>query len=159
MEKRVKKWIVIVAALSTLLLLAGCGTAASDTEDASAADDGQNPVMNFVGTYVCDRAAMQIEADGDAGAKVSVSWGGSATETAEWTMSGPFDTEGLVIEYHDCVKKDVTYNEDGDVASEEEVYTGGHGFITFGENNTLTWQDDIEHIADNMTFSFDPDAQ
>lgn len=156
----VGKYCVYVEAGETLTGTANIQVMASDTEQAKAGDeDGQNPVMNFIGPYVCDRATMLIEADGDTGAKVSVTWGGSASETAEWTMSGPFDTEDLVIEYHDCVKKDVTYNEDGDVESEEEVYTGGHGFINFGENGTLTWQDDIEHVADNMTFNFDADAQ
>lgn len=132
----------------------------TETDDAEAdAEDGQNPVMNFIGPYVCDRAKMLIEADGDSGAKVTVTWGGSASETAQWEMTGPFDTDELRIEYHDCVKKDITYDEDGNEKSSEEVYTGGHGFIFFGENGTLTWQDDIEHVADNMTFEFDADAQ
>ena len=121
--------------------------------------DGQNPVMNFVGPYVCDRAKIMIEARGKNKAKVVVTWGSSASEMTKWTMSGPFDEETRAIEYHNCVRKDLTYNEDGTVKSKEKVYVGGHGFLTFAEDGTLTWQEDQEHAADGMTFEFNADAK
>ena len=122
---------------------------------------GQNPVMNFVGPYTCDRALITIDAKGEDEADVHVVWGASASESAEWTMSGPFRTEDNMIEYHDCVKEELVYNEDGTVKSKEEVYVGGHGFITFNEGKelTLTWQDDQEHAADDMTFVYSPLAE
>ena len=168
------KWIVLIAVFS-ILLLAGCGAdtktaenpegtasesdATATTEAQDTEEDGQNPVMNFIGPYVCDRAIIMIEAEGSDNAKVTVNWAGSAWENSEWSMSGPFNQKDRTIEYHDCVKKEVTYDDDGEIKSSEEVYTGGHGFLTFGEDGTLTWQEDQEHVADDMTFEFNPDAE
>ncbi len=67
-------------------------------------------------------------------------------------MSGNFDEEGSYVYYTDCVKKTVIYNHDGTVKSTEEVYVGGKGSFTF-KDNTLTWEDLPEHIADGMTFT------
>ena len=71
-------------------------------------------------------------------------------------MSGTFDPETLQFEYHDCVRTDYVYGEDGEVASQEEIFTGGHGFMTFKEGDplTLTWQEDQEHVADDMVFEY-----
>ena len=70
----------------------------AQTEAEAAPDDGQNPIMNFVGYYSCDRASIFIEPDGDRGAKAVVDWGSSASENSTWEMSGPFDTENLTID-------------------------------------------------------------
>ena len=71
-------------------------------------------------------------------------------------MSGTFDPETLQFEYHDCVKTDYKYKDDGDVESQEEVYTGGHGFMFFKEGDplSLTWQDDQEKVAEDMVFEY-----
>lgn len=130
-------------------------TEAAQTE-AQAAQDGQNPVMNFVGPYACDRANILVEADGNDGARFTVMWGSSATETTQWVMSGKFDPNTLTATYENCVKTDLVYNEDGSVASQNVVYENGKGSMTFvnGDKVTLTWQDDNEHVADGMTFTF-----
>ena len=135
--------------------------AAEEYEKAGKAgsEDGQNPVMNYIGPYVCDRAKIMIEADGDTDAKVTVTWGGSDWETAEWTMSGPFDLDSRTIEYHNCVKKELVYDDDGNITSEEEVFRGGHGFLKFGKKGKLKWQEDQEHVADGMKFTFNADAK
>ena len=117
--------------------------------------ESQNPAMNFAGDYVCDRAKIHVEAaDSNNGMKATVEWGGSAFDAAEWVMSGTFDAETLLFEYHDCVKTEYTYTDNGDVKSEEEVFVGGHGFMQFTEGDplTLTWQEDQEKIADGMVF-------
>lgn len=128
-------------------------------EENAGIEDGQNPIMNYVGPYVCDRARIMIEAKGKDEAKVTVTWGGSAWEEAEWTMSGPFDPENRTIEYHDCVKKEVKYDDDGNIASEEEVFRGGHGFLKFTKKGKLKWQEDQEHVADGMKFTFTPEIK
>ena len=129
--------------------LSACGKKA-------APDDGQNPIMNFVGYYVCDRANVFISADGEEGASAIVTWSSSAWENSTWMMSGTFDPETLQFEYHDCVKTDYKYEDDGDVESQEEVYTGGHGFMFFKEGDplSLTWQDDQEKVAEDMVFEY-----
>ena len=123
-------------------------------------EEGQNPVMGFIGPYAYGSAGMYIEADGMHNARVSVAWGSSAREHSEWTMSGPFDEETLTITYSDCVRKDIVFNEDGSVKSETIAYENGTGTITFRDNGdlSLVWKDDQDHMADNgvFTWSFVP---
>ena len=150
MKKNAKALALIMALIMTLTMgLTACSKSAEP-------DDGQNPVMNFIGNYACDRANVFISADGDEGASAIVTWGSSAWENSSWMMSGTFDTETLQFEYHDCVRTDYVYDENGDVTSQTEVYTGGHGFMTFAEGDplTLTWQDDQENVADGMVFEY-----
>ena len=153
MKKSVKLLAIMMALLMTLAMgLSACGKSSEE-----AADDGQNPVMNFVGNYSCDRASIFISAEGEEnGASAIVTWGSSAWESSSWMMSGTFDAETLRFEYHDCVRTDYVYNEDGEATSQTEVYTGGHGFMFFSDGDpiTLTWQDDQEHIADGMVFEY-----
>lgn len=151
--KKTSKLIVLMLALCMALvpMLSACGNKTAEP------DEGQNPIMNFVGTYGHDRATIVIGAtDEKNGANATVTWASSAAENSTWTMSGTFDSETLQFEYHDCIKTDYVYGEDGEVKSQEEVYTGGHGFMTFKEGDplTLTWQDDQENIADGTVFEY-----
>ena len=149
MNKTCKLLALVMAALM-VLALAACGAK-------EAADEGQNPVMNFIGNYSCDRANIFIGAtDEETGTTATVTWGSSAWEESTWTMSGDFDPEELVFEYHDCVRTDYVYDDNGEIKSQEDVYTGGHGFIVFAESDplSLTWQDDQEHMADGMVFEY-----
>ena len=125
---------------------------------AMAAEDGQNPVMNFAGNYVCDRAKIEVMPKGEDMADITVSWGNSAFDTAQWNMSGVFDTDTLTVAYSDCTMKTVVFDreaEEADQSPEETVmYTDGTGSITFQENGTLSWNDDQDHIADGMVFEY-----
>ncbi len=152
-----KKTSKMIAVLMAMLMVLALGLSACGSKPEETADDGQNPVMNFVGDYVCGRANIYIEAiDGENGANAIVTWGGSASENSTWTMSGIFDPDALQIEYSDCVRTNYVYNENGDIESQEEVYTGGHGFIKFtdGDKLSLTWQDDEENVAEGMVFEY-----
>ncbi|MBR3125437.1 MAG: hypothetical protein IKF42_08530 [Mogibacterium sp.] len=155
MKKTFKLLALVMAMIMVVALgLSACG---SKAEEPAAADDGQNPVMNYVGNYVCGRACIFIDAaDENNGVNATVTWGSSAAENSTWVMSGTFDPETMQFEYHDCVRTDYVYNEDGNVESQEEVFTGGHGFMTFvdGDPITLTWQEDQEHAADDMVFEY-----
>lgn len=132
------------------------GDAGSTGEAAAEDEDGQNPVMNFIGPYGYYRAGMEISAQGRHNAQAVVTWASSAWEYSEWTMSGPFDEETLTITYTDCVKKNYTYNENGEIASETVAYENGSGTITFrdGPELSLTWKDDQENIADDAVFTW-----
>lgn len=153
MKKTVKILSIVMAMMMVFALcLSSCGSKAEE-----AADDGQNPIMNFIGNYACDRANIMIGAsDSENGVNATVTWGSSAWENSTWTMTGTFDAEALQFEYHDCVRTDYVYDDNGEVKSQEEVFTGGHGFMTFtdGDPLTLTWQEDQEHIADGMVFEY-----
>ena len=169
-----KKWICLIAVLAMLFSLAACSAKTDGAEkdaapsdsaapaapsDAASAgvEDGQNPVMNFVGNYAMDRATILVEADGAENAKITVRWSGSAWEHAEWVMTGKLDTETLVVDYKDCVKTLCTYSESGELKSEDVEYENGTGSFTFhtdGDAITLTWDDAMEQIADGMEFEY-----
>ena len=138
------------------------GFTSSDVEVAALTEEdisGQNPVMNFIGTYICDRCSINVatKENSENGAEITVHWGGSAWHSGEWRMSGDLDLETLTIEYSDCVKSEVVYNEDGELESETEEYTDGKGRIVFqsglGSQN-LMWEDDEEHVADGYVFEY-----
>ena len=156
-----KKWICLLTVLVLVFSLCACGAkdaapAGSEEAEAAAQEDGQNPVMNFIGVYGHDRASIMVEADGTDGAKITVTWGASAAENAEWVMSGKFDPETLTVAYTDCVKTDYVWNEKGEIDSETVEYENGEGTITFtdGEALSLTWDDAQEHIADGTVFEY-----
>ena len=154
MKKLTKLLALMMAIMMVFALgLSACGSKTEEPDE----DEGQNPIMNYVGNYVCGRACIFIGAtDESNGASATVTWGSSAAENSAWVMSGTFDPDTLRFEYHDCVRTDYVYKEDGEVESQEEVYTGGHGFMTFTEGDplSLTWQDDQEHVADDMVFEY-----
>lgn len=115
-------------------------------------EDGQNPVMNFIGRYGSGRATMDVECQGKKGAHFHVYWSSSAAEHSEWTMSGEFDSSNNSVYYTNCVKKTIIYNDEGNVEVETVEYVGGKGSVFF-KGSSLTWEDLAEHIADGMTFT------
>ena len=155
-EKTRKRACLAILSLLLVLLLSACG--GTEAEPSVTEEDGQNPIMNYIGPYNCDRATILIEANGMEGAKATINWGSSAWEHSEWTLTGSFDMDTLTITYEDCVRKDLVFDEDGNLTSETEVYTDGTGTIVFADDGTLTWNDEKEHQADGMTFIFTPPA-
>ena len=117
-------------------------------------EDGQNPVMNYVGRYAYERAAIEVSALDEDQAQFSIVWGNTAAEVVEWTMSGVFNPDTLTVDYSNGEKKTVTYSETGEVASEEVEYTDGTGTFTFTDDLKLTWTDNNENIADGTEFEY-----
>lgn len=155
--KKTLKLIAIMLSLVLALSFTACGGAGGAATEEPAADDGQNPIMNFIGNYANGRATIFISAtDSENGASAVVNWSSSAFEYSSWVMSGTFDSETLQFEYHDCVKTDYVFEDGKEEPAATEVYTGGHGFMTFkdGDPLTLTWQDDQENIADDAVFEY-----
>ena len=118
--------------------------------------DTQNPVMNFIGSYQCERCSIDVETDGNEGAKFLVHWGSSATEYTSWTMSGPIDADTLTVNYTDGKKVNVVMNEEKP-ETEEVVYEDGTGSFTFKADNgttTLVWNDENEDAGKDMVFEY-----
>jgi hypothetical protein len=137
--------LLVMTTVMMLMVLAACGSKPAEPQfDPSA----------FNGDYICDRADVFIDATDPEAVKINCTWGSSAWENSQWVMTGTLDQETLLVEYHDCVRTDYKYADDGSVETAEEVYTGGHGFIQLieGDELSLTWQEDQEHMADGMTF-------
>ncbi len=122
-------------------------------------DDGQNPVMNFIGEYQSGRARALVECDGVDGARITIEWAGSAWETARWVIVGPLDTDTLTIAYAGCVKSVLTYDDKGELKSEEVEYEDGTGSVVFGEDMTFTWHEDQSEYGTDLVFEWAPSAE
>ncbi len=116
----------------------------------------QNPVMNFVGEYQSGRAHALVECWDKDEAMITIDWGSSAWETARWLITGKLDTETLSISYEGCGKFILTYDENGEVKSEETVYTDGTGTITFNDDGTFTWHEDQSESGQDLVFEWLP---
>lgn len=163
------KKIVLISVLSLALLLAACGgtaqqpaaeTEAEEIIVSETAEDSQNPVMNFVGSYAPEitaaaRPMMLVECKGADSAAVTVMWPVSNGEVNCWTMTGKLDTETLTVDYTDGVHKTMLYGEDGRIASETGIYENGRGRVIFQQtDNSVTWIDEQDHVADELVFAF-----
>jgi ABC-type glycerol-3-phosphate transport system substrate-binding protein len=80
-----KNWISLILAVLMALTLTACDGGKTPAGSAGQ-EEGQNPVMNYVGTYGSDRATMLVEASEADSAKITVSWSSSAAEHSEWVM-------------------------------------------------------------------------
>jgi hypothetical protein len=116
--------------------------------------------MNFVGTYAPEirsaaKPLMLVECKGADSAAVTVMWPVSNGEVNCWTMTGKLDTETLTVDYTDGVHKTLLYGEDGKIASETGIYENGKGRVIFQQTpNTVTWIDEQDHVADELSFAF-----
>lgn len=119
----------------------------------------QNPVMNFVGEYQCDRAHAMVESYGNDEAWIAIDWGGSATEMAHWDIIGQLNTETLTIDYSGCTKSIITYDEDGKPVGQETEYEDGTGSIVFHEDGSFTWHEDQSENGSDLVFEWVPAAE
>ena len=116
--------------------------------------DWQNPVMNFIGEYQCDRAHATVQCSGFEDAWITIQWGGSAWELMQWDIIGTLDTNTLTITYSGCTKSNIVYGEDGELKSQETVYEGGTGTIVFHDDGTFTWYEDQADDPAGMVFTW-----
>lgn len=119
--------------------------------------DWQNPVMNFIGEYQCERAHATVECIGTDEALITIEWGDSAWSLARWDVFGRLDLDTLTIEYSNCTKTYVTYGDDGEISNQEVEYYDGTGTIVFHDDGTFTWHDDQSAYGDyDMLFEWVP---
>ncbi len=114
--------------------------------------DWQNPVMNFIGEYQSGRAHALVECFGNEDAWITIEWGSSAWELARWDIVGRLDTETRTIAYSGVTKSIVTYDDSGEVVSQEPEYEDGTGTITFNDDGTFTWHEDQSAYGTDMVF-------
>ena len=130
--------------------------ATTSTTRATTGDDGQNPVMNFAGTYQSGRCSLTITPDGKDGATITATWGNSADCASKWIMHAAFDPDTLRLTYADSTKTTSTYDENGNVVSQTVDYTDGSGRLQLFGDGTLRWEDENEAdslVGMGMTFS------
>ena len=169
MNKKLTVLLVSTAVLATMVTAAACAAKKASTKKAAAPDtvrkttatesaadlndDGQNPVMNFIGNYYGGRACITVETKDADSALINVVWGDSYNTKAVWTMEGILNEEETSVSYDNGIKKMITLNEDGEVISEEIIYSSCKGVFVFSYDG-ITWDDFNEHIADGMVFRF-----
>ena len=116
----------------------------------------QNPVMNFIGEYQCDRAHATVECWGFDEAFITIKWGSSAWEQTRWIIVGKLDTDTLAISYSGASKAELVYDEAGEIKSDESVYDDGTGTIAFHDDGTFTWHEDQSESGEDLVFEWIP---
>ena len=132
-----------------------CYTFENDDARNATASDGQNPIMNFIGTYTNGRAMITVSCIGNDQAAIHISWASSAFVTSVWEMSGKVESgnEGLSVWYENCTKQTFQYSNDGQLISDDIEYTNGEGCVEFlAADNNLYWYDKVENAGAGYSF-------
>ena len=157
---KTKIFCMVLALTIAAIGFSSCGKAdapADTTAPIAVEEDGQNPVMNFIGNYQSDRRTMLVEAQGMDEARVSVYWGSDAWTHSEWVMTGKIveDGDGLVMRYTDGAYATVTADENGNETRSDET-TGGSGTVWFKNDGTVVWTDDQDDLIKELVFEWIP---
>ncbi len=144
-----KKHLITLSMAGILVL--SLGTVAHSV--AAEEEEGQNPMMNFIGDYAAGRAQAHIECTGMEGGQITINWGSSAWENTEWIMTGVLDTDTLTLDYTDGIRTDYVYDEDGNETG-TIVYENGSGSFQFDEDLTFTWTDEMEDAGKDLVFEW-----
>lgn len=116
-------------------------------------EEGQNPVMNWIGKYAAGRPWAEVECYGKDSARITIYWSGSAAEHAEWEIIGKLDLDTLTIRYTDAVKKTITYTDEENF-TEMVDYEDGTGTIVFDEGLSFTWHEDQSEDGGDLVFTW-----
>lgn len=146
---------ILLALCLCFALFAACGKTDTPAEPANN-EDGQNPVMNIIGTYQNDRCTMTVEAIGTNGAKISAYWGDTARDGFQWELTGTFDDTTNRINYADAKKTSVTYTDVDQFTENEVLFDNGKGYIQVNDDYTLTWNDEQDADMAFEPFEFVP---
>ena len=167
-----KKTLLSAMILAALMLsLAGCGSTrpaegeapaaeaqVTEAEQSPVGEDGQNPVMNFVGVYSTEYSTEAlVEAEGTENAKITVTWAGSPWFHSQTVMSGRFDPETLTVEFDNAALTEYSYASDGSVKEEETSYVDSSGHAVFNPtDNTLTITEESESGNIETVYAWGP---
>ena len=116
--------------------------------------DWQNPVVNVMGDYECDTATANVAASMFDEAFITIQLNDDAEEKTQWNMSGKFDPVTHTIEYTDCTKSLLTYDDEGFVENQDMLYTDGTGTIVFNDDGTMTWHDNMAEGETDLVFQY-----
>ena len=141
--------------------------AAAQAEDDAADAEAINEYVDLAGEYQDEwsqRASATVIANTEAqNVNITINWSGSATESAEWTMSAV--KEGNKLVYSDCTKRTTFVSEDmdeegtgdedgmGGGAEETVEYEGGSGSFEISGDGKLLWNGASEEDCQNCVFA------
>ena len=112
---------------------------------------------DFAGSYyeeIAGRGMIDIESTGDNTYAVSIHWGASAFESANWEMTATYSESTGLLEYTDCTYTIITF-EDEENYTEDVKYTDGAGEFWFTEDGKLGWKSansDVDSIDGESVF-------
>ena len=119
--------------------------AAEETvKEAAEAAEPENLLEDFIGDMdlsgswddeVSKRASMDVVKNEDGSYDITVHWGGSATETAIWTIHGNYDPEAGMLSYDDGNYSIHTVDDKGNETISGEEKTSG-AFMKEGDKTT-----------------------
>ena len=84
--------------------------------------------------------------------RVTIHWGSSASESAEWTMTAEYDAERDAFYYEDGEYALVTYLETGEIGEKSVEWSGSSGYFTVSEENNVTWYDSKQENSGEFDF-------
>ena len=67
---------------------------------------------------------------------ITINWGSGAFDSAEWSMTGTYDSKSDKIQFNDCTLTYIHYNDDGS-SNEDVQYTDGTGAIYIADDGYL----------------------
>ncbi len=107
--------------------------------------------MDWVGRWydlTSQRATMSIIPNEENGKyKVEITWSSSAATLSAWRMDADYDAKQKTLSYKNGWMGELTYAEDGSVASEETKWEDAEGSFTLNEDGHLLWTDSKEESA------------
>lgn len=114
-------------------------TAANDTDDTATA--AEVSAADFEGQWyeeIAGRCTIEITPSGDDAYSISVHWGSSAFESANWEMNAVYNESTGKLEYTDAKYFIITF-EDEDNFTEDVIYENGSGEFWITEEGKLGW--------------------
>ena len=127
--------------------------ASETSEDASEAEEIKIDSYDFEGQYYAGKGNLSITYEGNDSFFIEVWWPNNAAEHSEWTMYAIYDPATKTLSYKDCVKHDFTLKDNGEVDTDVTAYIDGTGSIVIVDFNTVMWNDDVDHIADEVSLT------
>lgn len=113
-------------------------------------DDGRGPGEEFIGTWGCGRATLEITQLSDTEFQALIWWADSAFAHVEWDYPLTYQ-DGKLICDGKCTKTYIEYTSADADPDETVEYTDGSGeFVMQGAG--IVWNDLTEHSGDDMVF-------
>ena len=120
--------------------------------------DYVSPASLLAGEYQCGRAHAVVDSYGVEDIWINIDWGSSASEMVHWSLVGLLDPDTMTIEYENCPRQIIVYDDKGEIVSEETDAEDCSGTVVFGDG-TFTWHDDKSEYEEDLVFEKLPDAQ
>ena len=114
---------------------------------------GPDSLVGAWAEKIAGRGVIYIEKNPEGTYSVSIHWGSSAYESADWAMTAVPTGSGAELRYEDGVKTILTFTSETE-STEKTIYTDGKGTFTLLSTHELMWNDETEHAADYAVFVF-----